>query len=391
MSITDLKGVYSAAVSAGIKAKGLDLAYIFVPHCYAAAGVFTRNRVRAACVEITEQRMRSGTMRGVIINSGNANAVTGARGRQDALRTARIAARLLGVPEDQIGVASTGIIGKKLPFEKIESGLRLLLGDSLARNGVDTGRAILTTDTCAKSVDLQAKIGASRVALSGIAKGSGMIAPNMGTTLSFLVTDARVPRRRLQQLLRDAVDSTFNLASVDTDTSTNDMLLLFSTGEVAIGESPGAIAKFSKLLRAGCDRLARQIIRDGEGATRLIEAVVSGARSEVDARLIAKSIIDSPLVKCAVHGADPNWGRILAAAGKVQGVALDPRKLQLKLQGVCLVRRGMPTDFTRAKLHQLLMTDTVRVELDLGLGRGSATAIGCDLGRGYIDINVAYS
>ncbi len=392
-NITNLKGVFAGGISAGIKANGKkDLAYLFIPDCYGSAGVFTKSAFIAPPLIVTQEALRRGTVKALIVNSGNANAATGKIGLRDARETAKVAAKLLGIKPHQVAVSSTGIIGKLMPMETVKAGLAKLLKNPLKRDGKNAARAIMTTDLTQKEVFVSGTVGGQRVSVAGFAKGSGMIAPNMATMLGFLVTDAKVDSSALRTLLRRAVNDSFNMTSVDTDTSTNDMVMAFSTGAKG-NKVTGTKEKeeFLALLTKACQHLAKMIAADGEGATKLIEVQVVGARTEREARVIAKNVINSPLVKTAIHGADPNWGRVLAAAGKDPAVKVDPRRVDLTFAGATVMRRGEVVPHDRKRIRKLMSVREVPVRLQLNLGRGEAVAWGCDLTHGYVDINVSYN
>lgn len=393
-TITDIEGVFASGIHAGIKkdAARRDLAFIYVPNGVAAAGTYTQNKFRAPCIEHTRRQLAAGTLRAVIINSGNANAATGEQGFANARRTSELAGALLGLPAEQVGTASTGIIGVQLPMDRIERGLSTLLADPRARDARSAAEAIMTTDAYRKESFLQGSVGGTTATVGGFAKGAGMIAPNMATMLAFLVTDVAVDQPLLQEILSDAVDRTFNMISVDSDTSTNDMVLLFSTGRkrVTLTDS-GVLSDLSRLVTAACEDLAKLIARDGEGAQKLIEAVIRGARSVSDAKRIAHNVINSPLVKTAVHGADPNWGRVLMAIGKDPAVEVDPAKVDIYFDDLQLLRQGMIAPFDRTEARARLAGETVRIIVDLNLGSSEATGWGCDLTKKYIDINTEYS
>jgi glutamate N-acetyltransferase/amino-acid N-acetyltransferase len=393
-TVTSLKNVFAAGIAAKIKSNGRpDLAYLFVPNAYGSAAVFTRSAFIAPPLLVTKRAMQRGTLRALIVNSGCANAATGSPGLADARETARIAARYLGIKPHEVAVASTGIIGKRLPMDKVREGLQTLLQQPRQRDGGSAARAIMTTDITQKETFITGKVGGKRITVAGFAKGSGMIAPNMATMLGFLVTDAAIDSRTLSGLLRKAVDNSFNMTSVDTDTSTNDMVLVFSTGEQRHTKklSRSAQVEFLSLLTRACQHLAKQIAADGEGATKLIEVRVTGARNVREARLIAKQIVNSPLVKTAIHGADPNWGRVVAAAGKDPSLKVDPQKVDLTFAGAKVMKRGAIIPHDRDRIRTLMSTSEVIVSLDLNLGQGAATAWGCDLTHGYVDINVSYN
>jgi glutamate N-acetyltransferase/amino-acid N-acetyltransferase len=392
-NLTSLKGVFSSGIAAQIKANGKnDLAFIFVPNAYGSAGVFTRSAFAAPPLIYTKQAIKRGTLKALIVNSGCANAATGAEGMRDAKQTARLAARHLGIKPHEVALASTGIIGNRLPMEKMEAGLAKLLANPHARNGDATAKAIMTTDLTQKEVFVSALIDGERITVAGCAKGSGMIAPNMATMLGFLVTDAKVDSKTLQAALTSAVNDSFNMTSVDTDTSTNDTVLVFSSGERGRKISSAAQRKaFTTLLTSACQNLAKQIAADGEGATKLIEVEVLGARTESEARRVAMNIINSPLVKTAIHGADPNWGRVLAAAGKDPAITVDPSRVDLTFAGVPVMRRGKIVPHDRTTIRKLMSGRDVPIQLNLNVGKGRARGWGCDLTHGYVDINVSYN
>lgn len=391
-TLSDLPGVYASAASCGIKKSGKDLAYIFVPEAVASAGVFTRNKCPAACVQYSKECLKQSVVKAVIVNSGNANAATGKRGWENAKKSAALAAKLLGLKLAEVAVSSTGIIGVQLPMEKLERGLAQLLKNPRKRQGQLAAQAILTTDTKKKLVWVNELIGARRFVVAGMSKGSGMIAPNMATTLSFLVTNVHLSSAELQRMLRQAVQDSFNMISVDTDTSTNDMVLVLANGRPEMKlRSVRENKRFSRLLATACRQLALQVVRDGEGAKKLIEVQVQGARSDKEARKIAMQIASSPLVKTAIHGEDPNWGRVIAAAGKNPAVALELEKLSLAFGPVEVLRNGQPRPFSRIEARQALRGKEVRILLRLKLGKGKATAWGCDLSKRYVEINTDYS
>jgi glutamate N-acetyltransferase/amino-acid N-acetyltransferase len=392
-TVTSLKNVFSAGIAAGIKANGKrDLAYLFVPNAYGSAGVFTQSAFIAPPLIVTKKALKKGTLKALIVNSGCANAATGTKGLKDAQETAAIAAQHLGIKAHEVGVASTGIIGKPLPMDKLHAGLEALLFNPHQRDGDSAAKAIMTTDLTQKEVFITGKVAGARVSVAGFAKGSGMIAPNMATMLGFLVTDAKVDSKTLSPLLKQAVDDSFNMTSVDTDTSTNDMVLVFSTGEQGKKITTAkAKAEFLALLTRACQELAKQIAADGEGATKLIEVQVRGARTIKEARCVAKQVVNSPLVKTAIHGADPNWGRVLAAAGKEPSVKVDPNRVDLTFAGASVMRRGSIQPHDRAAIRKKMSGDRVVVSLNLNLGKASATAWGCDLTHGYVDVNVSYN
>jgi glutamate N-acetyltransferase/amino-acid N-acetyltransferase len=359
-----------------------------------AAGAFTRNKVIAAPLMLTRERLaKTGRLSGVIVNSGNANAFTGEQGMADARTMASLLASRLGVDEELIGVSSTGVVGRKLDTDWISAHLQEAL-DSMGEDAaasMKAARAIMTTDTIPKEIAIEMESG---IRIGGIAKGSGMIEPNMGTMLAFIYTDAHIPSKELQSALTTAVDKSFNMVVVDGDTSCNDMALLTATGSSGISSD---IADFQSGLDLVLTGLAKMIAVDGEGATKLIESKVTGAATVEDARLVAKSIVRSPLVKSAIFGKDPNWGRIVVAAG-YSGANMDQTKISLSFSAgtevVELVKSGKVVrndEATLAQLKSIMSQDEVFIITDLGMGHESATAWGCDLTYDYVRINADYT
>lgn len=353
-----------------------------------AAGVFTRNKVIAAPLILTRKHLEKGKLRGVIANSGCANAFTGDRGIEDAGKMAALLAREISCNPEEIGVASTGVIGRYLDLGWIRGHLGEVMGGltSKVSGSEAAARAIMTTDTRLKEIAVELGNG---VRIGGIAKGSGMIGPNLGTMLAFLYTDASLSKEALGICLKKAVDKSFNMIVVDGDTSTNDMALITSTGYQECEEEV-----FQKGLDFVCTSLAKMIARDGEGATKLIEARVKGARSIDDARLAAKTIIRSPLVKTAVFGKDPNWGRVVAACG-YSGAEIDQNKISLKFSDnkkeAVLVDSGRIIEGKLAELKSIMENDEIVIEVDIGLGEYEAIAWGCDLTYDYVKINAMYT
>ena len=392
-------GFRAAGLACGIKRgrgrNALDLALIVCDRRAPAAAVFTTNQFAAAPVALCRQHLaRSlGLARAVVVNSGCANAATGREGMGRARAVAAAAARLLGCREEEILVSSTGVIGRPLPHDKI---LKALPGAvrALSATGLrDAARAILTTDTRAKIRSARIAIEGRPVTITGIAKGSGMIHPRMATMLAYILTDAAVHPYLLQRLLREAVADSFNAITVDGDCSTNDTVVLMASGAAgnhALLQSGRREAPFVVALREVCRALALDIVTDGEGARRILEVEVAGARSDGAADRIARSVANSPLVKTALAGGDPNWGRILSAAGAA-GVPLSPGEVSLSIGGVPVVHRGCGTGRNGAVLRRLFTAPRVSVRLDVGPGRGRAVLWTCDLTRRYIDINAHYT
>ncbi|MCJ7604554.1 MAG: bifunctional glutamate N-acetyltransferase/amino-acid acetyltransferase ArgJ [Dehalococcoidales bacterium] len=388
--VTSPKGFCAGAVAAGIKKRMpglLDLAVLSAGEPVAAAALFTTNRVKAAPVIVSQQRAAGGRVSAVIVNSGCANASAGEGQIADAEAMSALAAARFGLDPSTVLVSSTGIIGQKLPMERISDGVAQL--EITEDGGADFARAIMTTDTVPKEV----AVTAGGFTIGGCAKGSGMIHPDMATMLVFLTTDAPVEPGFLKQALKKATDISFHMLSIDTDTSTNDMVLLMAGGKSGgelISAGSERAGGFQQALDAACIHLAKGMARDGEGATRRIEVVVRGAASEADARIAARTIVASPLVKATVHGADPNWGRILAAAGR-SGAELEPEKCYMEIGGICLLKGGAPVPFERKEVSDYLRSDEVVIVVDLNLGDHEATAWGCDLSREYVTINADYT
>ena len=387
-----LDGVYCGAIHCGIKdSVALDLAYIYVPGACASACVLTQNKVTAPPVQLTNKALKKQPFKAVIINSGNANALTGDQGMQDAKEMQKDTAKALGLDRMQVAVASTGIIAKPLPMDAVRKGIPTLL-ETQECQPMALAQGILTTDLVEKTTTQQAKIGKKTITITGVAKGSGMIAPNMATMLGFLVTDVKIPQALLTELFDDAIAKTFNQISVDTDTSTNDMAMIFAQPTYQVDwKKHENVAAFKTLLLAACETLALAIVKDGEGATKVIDCQVTGAASDKEAALMAKSIVESPLVKTAAHGADPNFGRILAAAGKAP-IKLNPDKVTLFMNAHCLIQDGVLQNMDRAAIQRELTDEsTIEIRLNVNLASGQGRAWGCDLSKGYIDINVAYT
>ena len=385
-------GFRAAGISCGIKkGRARDLALIVSDAPAAVAGVFTTNRVQAAPVVFDRRRVRKGASRGVVINSGNANACTGKAGYRATGATAAAVEAALGLRSGEMLVCSTGVIGVPLPVEKIERSAQRLAA-SLSPDGfLHAAEAMMTTDAFPKTAVARARIGGRTVTVGGVAKGAGMIRPDMATMLAFLVTDAAVAAPALGRALAGAVDLSFNSIAVDNDSSTNDTVLAFANG-VSGGRAirPGSadFRRFAGLLADVSTRLAHMIVRDGEGATRFIEIRVAGAASDGEARRGAMTVATSMLVKTAFCGADPNWGRIMAAIGRA-GIKVNPDRVDMSLNGVKVVRKGVDTGREREAARAIRVPD-IRVEVNLGLGRGSATVWTSDLTCEYVRINSEY-
>jgi glutamate N-acetyltransferase/amino-acid N-acetyltransferase len=402
--LTAPSGFLAAAITAGLKASGNpDLALLLAPDGAVCAGTFTTSLVRAACVDLCAERLQAsgGRARAVLTNSGQANACTGERGLADSLTATAATAERLGLAPEEVLICSTGVIGVPIPMDTLVAGLDPLVAALSPVGGPAAARAILTTDLVDKQIALEATLGGRTVRIGGMAKGSGMIHPDMATMLGYLSCDAGVPAELWQAMVRRAVDRSFNAITVDGDTSTNDTFLAFAAGEPL---SPEHFDALEAGLTAVSQHLARAIARDGEGATCLIEVRVEGAADDAGARAIARTVCGSSLVKCAVHGRDPNWGRIVAAAGRA-GVAFDAAAVALWLGDHQLMAAGEPLPFDRAAASATLREraagaylggsgpggDTVLIRLRVGDGPGRGVAWGCDLSDQYVRINADYT
>lgn len=389
---TDLDGVYANGVACGIKKHKKDLAYIYVPNASGSAGVFTQNLCAASCVHHSRVAMKKNVVKAVVVNSGNANCYTGKQGDQDTKTMAKAAAKALNLRPAEVAVASTGIIGKNLPIQMMEQAILDLCAKGTDKDAIAAAEAILTVDLVTKLVYKTKRIGKKEIVVAGMSKGSGMIAPNMATTLSFLVTNATLNNDQCYSFLKSAIDDSLNMVTLDTDTSTNDMVLLFATGEKKFAlNSKAETEAFQALMDEACVDLAKQMARDGEGASKLIEVRVNGATSKVDARTIAKNIVASPLVKTAVSAASANWGRLVMAIGKDPSVKVNPSKLDISVGDVALVKSGQPLEVAAKESEAAMKGDYVIITVDLNLSSKSATAWGCDLTNEFIRINAEYN
>jgi len=387
--ITAPRGFRATGVACGLKKTGaLDLALVVSDSDCACAGMFTTNRVQAAPVLYDKATLAQNNraLRAVIVNSGCANACTGEAGLADARAMAAETARALGVRDDQVLVMSTGVIGQRLPMEKIRAGIADAAPRVSVDGSADAARAIMTTDTRPKVFAVRH----SQFTIGGMCKGAGMIHPNMATMLAVITTDAQVAPDVLADALRVAVNQSFNRISVDGDTSTNDTVLLLANGAAGYTiRTPQHIEEFSDALSRVCTNLAQQIVRDGEGATKFVEIVVSGARTESEAVRVAKAIANSPLVKTALYGGDANWGRVIAAAG-YSGVAVEPVKMKLRFGEVNVFANGTPTNYDEAAATRAISGTEVSLRLDLGQGNAQTTVWTCDLSHDYVTINGKY-
>jgi glutamate N-acetyltransferase/amino-acid N-acetyltransferase len=387
----DVLGFSAGVASAGVKdgtPTRTDVALIVSDRTCTAAGVFTTNQVIAAPCVVTRRHLEQGRLRAIVVNSGNANACTGEEGERHAVMMARAAAQRVGCDPYEVAVASTGVIGVPLPVERI---MKAVKGMGL-RPGEwsEVAKAIMTTDTKPKVIGVEVPLEAGTVHLRGVAKGAGMIHPNMATMLAFLVTDAEVAADELQEILEDAADESFNLISVDGDTSTNDTLLLLANGAAGIKPRGEDLKKFGAAVRGLCEKLAREILAGGEGVTKVFEVRVSGAASAEDARRAARTITTSNLVKTAIHGADPNWGRVLAAAGR-SGAKVDQTRASVHIGGVAVFAQGSPRAHDSDAVRRIFEQQDITIGVDLGVGSERAHAWGTDLSAEYVRINAEYT
>ncbi len=390
--VTAPLGFRAAATAAGIKPQGLDLALIVADRGCAAAAMFTQNRAQAAPVIVSREHLASGQARGVVANAGGANAGTGEQGLRDARETAALLAREIGVRPEEVVVASTGVIGVNLPMEKIRAGIASAVPELSREGGAAAARAILTTDTHPKEVVVEFPLGGATARIGAMAKGSGMIAPNLATLLAFFTTDAAVAAPLLRRALREAVGESLNRITVDGDTSTNDMALVLASGALparAILEEGPEYDLFRGALAEAARRVARLIVRDGEGATRVAEVRVEGARVEAEADRIARTVAESPLVKTALSGGDPNWGRVLAAVGRA-GVDLDIERVDLWLGDVWVAEGGRARPYDEEAAKRAFSEDPIRIRVSLHAGRAVGWIWTCDFSHGYVDINAHY-
>jgi len=389
-TVTSPQGFLAGAVEAAVKYKGrLDLGILYSDATAVSAAVFTKSKVKAAPILISMKSNDKGRVRAVVVNSGCANACTGEKGLRDAADMVAFTAKKLGVKADQVMVASTGVIGTILPVDRIQAGIGKI--EFLKDGGHRLARAIMTTDTRPKEIAVRVMDSSGHYTIGGIAKGAGMIHPDLATLLSFLTTDARVEGAFLARALKVAVDDSFNMITIDSDTSTNDMVSIMANGRAdneMITAKNGRI--FSEALNRVCRYLACSIAADGEGATRLIEVCVEGAKSRSQARTVARLIAASALVKSAVHGNDPNWGRVVAVLGR-SGVDMNEGMLDVYLQGEQVMRSGSPLPFAKDKLSRRMKADKVTIKVRLNIGTGIAIAWGCDLSQEYVTINSDYT
>jgi glutamate N-acetyltransferase / amino-acid N-acetyltransferase len=392
VSVTAPLGFRAAGVAAGIKPGRADLALVAAERPCAAAGVFTANLAKAAPVVVSSEHVAGGRAQAIVANAGCANAGTGEAGLADAREMAALAGLAAACPAERVLVASTGVIGVRLPMDKLRLGIACA-GERLSRDGgADAARAILTTDTRPKEAVVAFSVGGTTCRVGGMAKGAGMIAPNLATMLAFFTTDAEVAPPLLRRALALAVADTLNRITVDGDTSTNDCAFVLASGAAgarAIEQDGADFDAFRSALAEASRSLALQLVRDGEGVTRIAEVRVLGARSEADALRVARTVGESPLVKTALHGGDPNWGRVLAAVGRA-GVALDVAKVSVWIGDVHVAENGAAREYVEARAAEAMREDPVRLRIELGEGSASGFVWTSDFSHGYVDINAHY-
>jgi len=390
--VATARGFRAAGISAGIKASGKpDLALIVSDTVAQIAAVYTTNKVLAAPVIVSKEHLQrsGGKARAIVVNSGCANSCTGDTGMRDARTMAEETARLVGCPVEQVLVASTGVIGVALPMDKVRSGIPAAFGALGADQGPAAAQAIMTTDLSPKEAAAKITIGGREASIGGMCKGAGMIEPMMATMLGFVTTDVAMPQALLDRALREAVDQSFNAITVDGDSSTNDCVLLLASGASGVIVDDSSYAAFVEGLTAVCRQLALAIVRGGEGATKLVQVNVTGAASSAEARKAAKVIANSLLVKTAIHGGDPNWGRLICAAGRA-GVTFDASRAGVTMGSIVLFKDGQPHDERAPAAAEYLKGAELTIGVDLGAGSASSTVWTCDLSAEYVRINADY-
>jgi len=390
--VATARGFRAAGISAGIKASGKpDLALIVSDTVAQIAAVYTTNKVLAAPVIVSKEHLQrsGGKARAIVVNSGCANSCTGDTGMRDARTMAEETARLVGCPVEQVLVASTGVIGVALPMDKVRSGIPAAFGALGADQGPAAAQAIMTTDLSPKEAAAKITIGGREASIGGMCKGAGMIEPMMATMLGFVTTDVAMPQVLLDRALREAVDQSFNAITVDGDSSTNDCVLLLASGASGVIVDDSSYAAFVEGLTAVCRQLALAIVRGGEGATKLVQVNVTGAASSAEARKAAKVIANSLLVKTAIHGGDPNWGRLICAAGRA-GVTFDASRAGVTMGSIVLFKDGQPHDERAPAAAEYLKGAELTIGVDLGAGSASSTVWTCDLSAEYVRINADY-
>ena len=394
-TITSPAGFLAAGVKSGIKASGKeDVGVIYCTEGAKAAAVFTTNKVVSAAVDVCRANLKSRNTMAIVVNSGNANTCTGKTGLKNAEKMCQTLASELGCKQEEVLLASTGIIGHQLPMDKVVSGIKAAAAekDSTEKNGHDFANAILTTDTVEKNAVKKFKIGKSTITVAGTVKGAGMIAPNMATTLCFLTTDINISKPMLQKAIAIGIGCSLNKLTVDGHQSTNDTAILLSSckaGNETIKKADADFDKFVKALCGVCESLAKQMATDAEGATRIFKVLIKGAATATDAAKAARALADYDLVKCAIHGGDPNWGRIICAVGSC-GVKINDSKLTCKLDKLTVFRNGQPAKFDIEKASKIVSSPEHTITVELGAGKYEDYCYGCDLSKDYVTINADY-
>ncbi|HBI27092.1 MAG TPA: ornithine acetyltransferase [Peptococcaceae bacterium] len=391
--VTTPRGFSAAGVAAKVrKHRRRDMAVLYSETPAAAAAVYTQNQVKAAPVLVTQKHLAAGQIQAIVVNSGIANACTGEQGLKDAEDMAELTGDALKIPMQHVAVASTGVIGEYLPMDRIAAGIKEAAANLSPEGGSDAAEAILTTDTITKEFAVKFTLSGKEVVIGGMAKGSGMIHPNMATMLAFITTDVNIDQQALDHALHWAVDRSFNVITVDGDTSTNDMAVVLANGQAgnpSLSEKDEEFVLFREALALVCTTLAKMIARDGEGATKFLEVQIKGAVSEDDARRIARAVAGSNLVKTAISGEDPNWGRILSAAG-ASGVPFDPNAADVYLGDLQVAAHGQGIPFDEEQAGSILQEHDVLITVDLHQGKAVGKAWGCDLSYEYVRINADY-
>ncbi len=391
-SITSVKGIKATGIHSGLKRKRKDLALIFSDEPCSVAGTFTLNKVKAAPLLVSQELInKGGKVKAILINSGNANACTGDRGYADALKSQKYCAKKLGINQDEVVISSTGVIGEYMPMHILKTGIETIVNQLTDDGGIKAAKAIMTTDLIEKNFAVNVKLSSGEITIGGIAKGSGMIMPNMATMLSFITTDAKIETNLLKKFLLKTVQNSFNKISVDGDTSTNDMVVLIANGMsgIEIKESSKDAELFLEALQAITIEMAKMIVVDGEGASKLVTVAITGCNTDEDANTIAKTICNSPLVKTAIYGSDANWGRILSAAGR-SGVDLDPSRVEIKFDDMLILGKNYQHSFDEEEATSVLSKDEITISVNLNAGKGKSTWWTCDFTEKYIEINASY-
>ncbi|MDA3860446.1 MAG: bifunctional glutamate N-acetyltransferase/amino-acid acetyltransferase ArgJ [Melioribacteraceae bacterium] len=391
-SITSVNGFKATGIHSGIKRKRKDLALIVSDKPCNVAGTFTLNKVKAAPLLVSQELInKGGKVKAVLINSGNANACTGDRGLNDALESQKYCADKLGINQDEVVISSTGVIGEYMPMHILKTGIDTIVTQLSDDGGIKAAKAIMTTDLIEKAFAVKVQLSSGEITIGGIAKGSGMIMPNMATMLSFITTDAEIDNILIKKQLLKSVQNSFNKISVDGDTSTNDMVVLMANGvsKIKIEAESEDEELFLEALQAITIEMAKIIVVDGEGASKLVTVAVTGCNNDEEANIIAKTISNSPLVKTAIYGSDANWGRILAAVGR-SGVELDPSKVEIKFDDMLILGKDYDHNFDEEEATTLLSKEEITISVNLNSGTGYSTWWTCEFTEKYIEINASY-